>query len=269
MGYVKRKSPYTTPMRPRPPQTGRSRHGGHASVWLYGRHAVLAALANPERRIDRVLATKEAAERHAGEIGKDLARKIEILSREDLAHRLPGGAVHQGLAALVAPLEEPQVEDLLARCGDDALVLALDQVTDPHNVGAILRSAAAFGLAGVIVTERHAPADTGVLAKSASGALELVPLVRAVNLARTLEQLKKEGFWLYGLDERGDAPIHGLDLKGRACIVLGAEGEGLRRLTSEKCDRLTTIPTSAALAALNVSNAAAIAAYEWARRRGS
>ena len=126
---------------------------------------------------------------------------------------------------------------------------------------------AAFGAAGVIVTDRHAPADTGVLAKSASGALEIVPLMRAVNLARTMEQLKEAGFWLYGLDERGDTAIDKLDLKGRACIVLGAEGEGLRRLTAEKCDRLVTIPTNAALAALNVSNAAAVAAYEWARRR--
>jgi 23S rRNA (guanosine2251-2'-O)-methyltransferase len=170
------------------------------------------------------------------------------------------------LAVLVAPLEEPVLEDLLARCGDDALVLALDQVTDPHNVGAILRTAAAFGAAGVIVTERHAPADTGVLAKAASGGLEIVPLLRAVNLARTLEQLKEAGFWLYGLDERGDTPIGALDLKGRVCIVLGTEGEGLRRLTAEKCDRLVTIPTQAALAALNVSNAAAVAAYEWVRQ---
>jgi 23S rRNA (guanosine2251-2'-O)-methyltransferase len=118
----------------------------------------------------------------------------------------------------------------------------------------------------VIVTERNTPADTGVLAKAASGALEIVPLMRAVNLARTLDQLKEASFWTYGLAESGDAPIGTLDLKGRVCIVLGAEGEGLRRLTAEKCDRLVTIPTQAALAALNVSNAAAVAAYEWARR---
>ena len=178
----------------------------------------------------------------AGSVGQG-----QTLSREDLAQRLPAGAVHQGIAVLVAPLEEPALEDLLARCGDNALVLALDQVTDPHNVGAILRSAAAFGVAGVVVTERHAPADTGVLAKAASGALEIVPLVRAVNLARTLDQLKEAGFWLYGLDERGDVAIGDLDLAGRVCIVLGAEGEGLRRLTAEKCDRLVTIPTKAAL----------------------
>ena len=121
--------------------------------------------------------------------------------------------------------------------------------------------------APVIVTERHAPADTGVLAKAASGGLEFVPLVRAVNLARTLDQLKKAGFWLYGCDERGDAPIDGLDLGGKICVVLGAEGEGLRRLTREKCDRLVIIPTTGPFSALNVSNAAAIAAYEWARRR--
>ena len=237
--------------------------GGHQAIWLYGRHPVLAALANPERRIERLLATKDVAERHAKEFS---GRNPQILPREDLAQRLPAGAVHQGLAVLAAPLEEPGLEDVLARCGEDALVLALDQVTDPHNVGAILRSAAAFGAAGVVVTERHAPADTGVLAKAASGALEIMPLVRAVNLARTLEQMKEAGFWLYGLDERGETPLGALDLKGRVCIVLGAEGEGLRRLTAEKCDRLVTIPTQAALAALNVSNAAAVAAYEWARR---
>jgi 23S rRNA (guanosine2251-2'-O)-methyltransferase len=264
MGYVKGKSPYTDAMRPHPQRRpARPSRGGHQSVWLWGRHPVLAALANPERRIERLLMTREIAQQHAAAF----ADRAEILSREDLARRLPADAVHQGIAALAAPLEEPQLEDLLACCGDHALVLALDQVTDPHNIGAILRSAAAFGVAGLIVTERHAPADTGVLAKAASGALEIVPLVRAVNLARTLEQLKQAGFWLYGLDEKGDVTIGDLDLSGRACIVLGAEGEGLRRLTAEKCDRLVTIPTEARLAALNVSNAAAVAAYEWARRR--
>lgn len=247
----------------RPPRPAR---GGHQAVWLFGRHAVLAALANPERRVERVLATRESAERLEAELGR-LATRTEILTREELGQRLPAGAVHQGIAAVVAPLEEAQLEDLLARCGEHALVVALDQVTDPHNVGAILRSAAAFGVAGVIVTERHAPTDTGVLAKAASGALELVPLVRAVNLARALDQLKEAGFWLYGLDERGDVGIMSLDLAGRAAIVLGAEGDGLRRLTAAKCDRLVTIPTDPRLAALNVSNAAAVAAYEWARQR--
>jgi 23S rRNA (guanosine2251-2'-O)-methyltransferase len=224
---------------------------------------VLAALANPDRKLERLVMTREVAERHAAQF----AARAEILSREELALKLPAAAVHQGIAARFAPLEEPQIEDVLARCRDDALILALDQVSDPHNVGAILRSAAAFGVAGLIVTDRHAPGDTGVLAKAASGALEIVPMVRAVNLARTLEQLKQAGFWLYGLDEGGEARLGDLDLGGRVCIVLGAEGEGLRRLTAERCDRLVTIPTQPQLAALNVSNAAAVAAYEWARRR--
>ena len=154
---------------------------------------MLAALANPDRRIERLLATKEVAERHAAEIAARRHMTSDVARGSN--QRLPAGAVHQGIAALVAPLEEPALEDILARCGDNALVLALDQVTDPHNVGAILRSAAAFGVAGVIVTDRNAPADTGVLAKAASGALEVVPLVRAVNLARTLDQLKEAGFW--------------------------------------------------------------------------
>jgi 23S rRNA (guanosine2251-2'-O)-methyltransferase len=253
--------------------SGRPQRGGHQSVWLYGRHAVLAALANPERRIERLLATEEVARRHAAEFAAACAKAGRTgvspvkASREEMNQRLPEGAVHQGLAALAAPLEEPVLEDLLARCPESALVLALDQVTDPHNVGAILRTAAAFGVAGVITTERHAPAETGVLAKSASGALEIVPLVRTVNLARALDQLKEAGFWIHGLDEQGDAALGEVDFAGRVCVVLGAEGDGLRRLTAEKCDRLVTIATSRALAALNVSNAAAIVAYEWARRK--
>jgi 23S rRNA (guanosine2251-2'-O)-methyltransferase len=260
------------PVKPAVRPTGRPHRGGHQSVWLYGRHAVLAALANPERRIERLLATDEVARRHAAEFTAACAKAGRTgfspitVSRDEMNQRLPEGAVHQGLAALATPLEEPALEDVLARCPESALVLALDQVTDPHNVGAILRTAAAFGVAGVVTTERHAPAETGVLAKSASGALEIVPLVRTVNLARALDQLKEAGFWIYGLDEQGDVALGQVDFTGRVCIVLGAEGEGLRRLTAEKCDRLVTIATSQALAALNVSNAAAIVVYEWARR---
>ena len=190
-------------MPPRPNRPHRQSRTGNQSVWIFGRHAVLAALANPDRRIERLFATREMAEAHAAEIGKT---DKTITSREDLNQRLPNGSVHQGIAALVAPLEDAGIEDVLARCGENALVLALDQVSDPHNVGAILRSAAAFGAAGVIVTDRHTPSDTGTLAKAASGALEIVPLVRAVNLARALDQLKEAGFWTYGLAESGDAP---------------------------------------------------------------
>ena len=247
------RSPQHRPHKPQRPQ-----RAGHQSIWLHGRHPVLAALANPERKIERLVITNEVAQRHGEEIAAASAkagRKIspQTLSREELTQRLPAGAVHQGFAVLVAPLEEAGIEDLLARCGERALVLALDQVTDPHNVGAILRTTAAFGGAGIVTTERNAPADTGVLAKAASGALEVVPLVRVVNLARSLDQLKESGFWIYGLAEAGDTPLGNVDMKGRVCVVLGAEGEGLRRLTADKCDRLVTIPTNAALAALNVS----------------
>jgi 23S rRNA (guanosine2251-2'-O)-methyltransferase len=231
-------------------------------LFIYGLHPVLAALANPRRTILRVLGTANALARLT-EAGARLPSLPEEATPRDLDRLLGKEAVHQGIAIEVEPIPPYPLEELRSA----RLVVVLDQVTDPHNVGAILRSAAAFGVAGLIVTERHAPADTGVLAKAASGALEMVPLVRAVNLARALEQLKEAGFWLYGLDERGEVAINDLDLGGRACIVLGAEGEGLRRLTAEKCDRLVTIPTDARLAALNVSNAAAVAAYEWARRR--
>src|SRR5437762_6964101 len=156
MGYVKGicrhpgRAIQSSAMRPRPHRPHRPARGGHQSVWIYGRHAVLAALGNPDRKLERLLATREVAERHAADF---TGNKAEILPREELGQRLPAGAVHQGIAALVAPLEEPQIEDLLAHCGEDALVLALDQVTDPHNVGAILRSAAAFGVAGLIRSE--------------------------------------------------------------------------------------------------------------------
>ena len=230
---------------------------------FWGRHAVIAALANPKREVVRIWATREAA----AEV--ELPKRVPFTYADvaDLGRLVPRDAPHQGLVAEVERLPDLLLADILDDAPERRPLLVLDQVTDPHNVGAILRSAAAFGAAGLIVTERHAPADTGVLAKAASGALEIVPLVRAVNLARALEQLKEAGFWLYGLDERGDVAINDLDLGGRACIVLGAEGEGLRRLTAEKGDRLVTIPTEARLAALNVSNAAAVAAYEWARRR--
>lgn len=251
-------------MPPRPNRPHRQSRTGNQSIWIFGRHAVLAALANPDRRIERVFVTKEMADIHAAEIGKT---DKTITSREDLNQRLPNGAVHQGIAALVAPLDEPALEDILARCGENALVLALDQVSDPHNVGAILRSAAAFGAAGVIVTDRHTPSDTGTLAKAASGALEIVPLVRAVNLARALDQLKEAGFWTYGLAEGGDSPIGDLDLKGRTCIVLGAEGEGLRRLTRETCDSLVKIPMFGTVSSLNVSVAAGICLFEAVRQR--
>ncbi len=191
-----------------------------------------------------------------------------MLDRGALAALLPHGAVHQGWALDADPLEQPDLDTLLDTIGraDPAVIILLDQVTDPHNVGAILRSAAAFGAAGVVVAAHNAPPITAALAKAASGALELVPLARVVNLARALDRLKEEGFWCCGLDETGDTDFAALDLGPRVGLVLGAEGGGLRRLVREHCDRLARLPTRPELPSLNVSNAAAVALYELARR---
>ncbi len=252
---------------PPPSRRDAPRAPGGGQVWVYGRHPVLAALANPERRIFRLMMTQDAADRAAADLaGLPQPPQPEIVPRERIAERLPAGAVHQGFLAAVSPLLDAALEDIIAAAGDRAVVLALDQVTDPHNVGAILRSAEAFGAAGVIVTERHAPEETGTLAKAASGALERVPLVRVVNLSRALEQLKAAGFWVLGLDERGDKALADADIDGRLVLALGAEGEGLRRLTLERCDLLVRLPMKGAMPSLNVSNAAAISLYELSRK---
>lgn len=245
---------------------------GGGQVWLYGRHPVVAALANLQRRVFRVMATPEAAQRLQEDLAKlDLKERTlpapEIVPRERIAAALSTSAVHQGLLAAVGALPEPTLDDILARGGEKAVIVALDQVTDPHNVGAILRSAEAFGAAGVLVTERHAPEETGTLAKAASGALERIPLMRITNLARTLRELKEAGFWVIGLDERGNQLLSAAKHDGRIVLVMGAEGEGLRRLTLEHCDLLARLPMRGSMPSLNVSNATAVALYELVRDR--
>ena len=255
--------------------------------WLYGRHAVAAALANPLRRWRRlaVLAGQESeaallvlaarAERRRAKSGA-AEEAVRVLDRAALDLLLPEGAVHQGWALAVEPLDPPDLDHLLrpaeATPGSSpgsspgrSIVVVLDQVTDPHNVGAVLRSAAAFGAAAVIIAEHGAPPVGGVLAKAASGALDCVPLVRVVNLARALDRLKEAGYWCCGLDESAPAPLATLDLGSRVAIVLGSEGGGLRRLVRERCDYLARLPTRPPLSSLNVSNAAAIALYELVR----
>jgi len=211
------------------------------SVWLHGLHAVAAALANPARRVKRLVLTEE----------------LDTLLGRD--------TVHQGAALLADLLTPPSLASVLERPGP---VLVLDQVTDPRNVGAVLRSAAAFGVAGVITQDRNSPEETGVLAKAASGALETMPLIRAVNLARTLAALKAAGFWVVGLDAAG-APFRGGPLQERrVALVLGAEGAGLRRLTRETCDELAGLAMPGVMESLNVSAAATVALYELTRGGG-
>ncbi|MBI5163613.1 MAG: 23S rRNA (guanosine(2251)-2'-O)-methyltransferase RlmB [Magnetospirillum sp.] len=240
---------------------GRGGKGGGASLWLYGLHAVTAALANPERIVRRLVATAEAARGLGGAV------QVETVEKAELDRLLPPGAVHQGVAVLVEPLAGLGIEDV-ARQGqmrERAVVVVLDQVTDPHNVGAVLRSAAAFGAQAVVVPDRHAPEETGALGKAASGALERMPLVRVTNIVRALEQLKEAGFWIAGLAADAPRTLAGTALSGRVVLVLGAEGEGLRRLTREHCDHLVRLPMTGEMESLNVSNAAAVALYELAR----
>jgi 23S rRNA (guanosine2251-2'-O)-methyltransferase len=233
-------------------------------LWLYGTHAVSAALSNPRRRHLKLLATRAALER----LPTPLPLEPAVAEAEALARALPHGAVHQGIALLTHSLPALTLEGACApRAGQANHLVALDQVTDPQNVGAILRSAAAFGARAVLTTERHAAAETGALAKAASGALELVPLVTVANLAQALEQLAHMGYWRVGLEESATETLDSIDLGASVVIVLGAEGKGLRRLTRERCDRLMRLPTTGAMASLNVSNAAAIALY--VLRRGS
>lgn len=233
--------------------------------WLYGHHAVVAAAKNPARRLERLLATANAAER----LKRDCPGAVpEIVERPAIEAVLPQGAVHQGLALLASPPAVPSLEELLDSLPGDALLVVLDQVTDPQNVGAILRSAAAFGVRAVLVPRRHAPPVTGALAKAASGALEHVPLIEIGNLDRALQKLKQTGFWCLGLDAAADRSIADAKLDRRLALVMGAEGSGLRRLTAERCDLLVRLPTRGPISTLNVSNAAAVALYELSRGTG-
>jgi 23S rRNA (guanosine2251-2'-O)-methyltransferase len=243
-------------------RTGPARGG---PVWLYGRHAVGAALANPERRLHRLLVAGEPPS------PPDSPRiAAEPVSREAIERVLPAGAVHQGVALLADPAVEMSVDEFCtaAALAETGLAVVLDQVSDPQNVGAVLRSAAVFGAGCVIVPDRHAPSVTGALAKAASGALETVPLIRAVNLARALAALKEAGFWCIGLDAGADTPIGSAGRFPRTALVLGAEDEGLRRLTRDGCDLLVRIDGHGPLASLNVSNAAAVALYAVTRGAG-
>jgi 23S rRNA (guanosine2251-2'-O)-methyltransferase len=240
------------------PHSGRNKD----TLWLYGFHAVKAALANPGRRSHRCLLTQQAAN-NIGE--RPLSRvRTEIVPAEQVTRVLPQGAVHQGVALSCDPLSPGSLHNI-AVLPDRKLVLILDQITDPHNVGAILRSAAAFDATAVVVQERHAPAESGALAKAASGALDMIPYVYVVNIARALEQLGEHGFWRLALT--GDAGQNLADaiVQRDLALVLGSEGTGIRRLVRERCDDSATVPIDRRIESLNVSNAAAIALYECRR----
>jgi 23S rRNA (guanosine2251-2'-O)-methyltransferase len=221
---------------------------------LYGWHTVKAALENPARIVRKFLATENAARRLAEE---RVTAMPEIVRPTAIAERLSPDALHQGLYLEADALPSPQIGEIAT----DGIVLVLDQITDPHNVGAILRTAAGFAVAALVITERHSPEATGVLAKAASGALEYVPIVTVQNLARALGELKERGFMLVGLDSSGDADLSGVALRSPLALVLGAEGKGLRQLTRATCDQIARLDLPGRIQSLNVSNAAALALY--------
>ena len=239
----------------RRPRPSRRNEGG--SYWIYGQHAVRSALANPERRRRRLVIVPDQVDAFARS-----APSPEIKDRGEIEQLLPPGAVHQGAAMLVEPLP---TADLRTTCMpvDQArsCVVALDQVTDPRNVGAILRSAAAFGARAMILTRHHAPPESGALAKAASGGLERVPIVRVGNLVRALDELAEMGYWRYGLDAHATDDMADVEFDGHTVLLFGAESAGLRRLTAKACDRLVRLPMATGIDSLNVSAAAAIGLY--------
>jgi 23S rRNA (guanosine2251-2'-O)-methyltransferase len=224
---------------------------------LWGRHAVAAALDNPNRRVLKAWATRDSA--GFMQFPKDVP--VTLADVADLGRLVPADAPHQGVVIEVDPLEDVWLDEIVAGAGDRAVLLVLDQVTDPHNVGAILRSAAAFGAVGIVTQDRHSPPESGALAKAASGALETTPWVRAVNLARALEEIAEAGFWRIGLAGEADTDLKEALGPQRVALVLGAEGPGLRPNTREHCDALARLPITSAVESLNVSNAAAVALY--------
>ncbi len=232
-------------------------------VILYGWHTVAAALANPQRHIRKLMLTENAARRLAEE---NIATRVtpEIVRPNLIDARLGPDAVHQGLLVEADPLPSPDIETL----PQEGMVLVLDQITDPHNVGAILRSAAAFAVKAIVTTARHSPEATGVLAKSASGALELVPMVTVQNLARALNEMNDQGFLTVGLDSQGSEDLGNVVLRQPLALVLGAEGKGLRQLTRETCGVVARLDMPGEIKSLNVSNAAVLALYIGASRLG-
>lgn len=231
------------------------------SVILYGRHAVFAALENPQRKIKKVVCTNE----NAAEIRRAFPHIVPVVAdKKDLDKAVGREAVHQGYILYTEALEGLSLEELCIRSANSnkVSVLILDQVTDPQNIGAIVRSAAAFGAMAVIVQDKNSPKESGAMAKAAAGTLEIVPVIRTANLSRAIEILKKNGFWVVGMDGYAKQTIDQLDKNNKLAVVMGSEGAGMRRLVEENCDYTIRLPISDKVESLNVSTAAAIVLYE-------
>lgn len=228
-------------------------------VWIYGKHAVRAAVLNKNRQVFKVVVLPQNRD-----FLSDLSVKIEVVDKNYFSSLFGKDTIHQGCAAQVLPLDEIFLEDLP---DDDRPIVFLDQVTDPQNIGSILRASAVFGAKAVVLPEMNSPEVTAVIAKVASGALESVPLIKVKNLVQSIKMLKKSGYWCVGLDERGDKTIGEMDLSGKFVLIIGSEGQGMRRLTRENCDFLVQLPSSGDFTTLNAAQAATVSLYEILRQK--
>ena len=249
--------------KPQNPTTNFKRSGSgmgpNGQVWLYGIHTVKAALSNPNRKKYHLLINESSPDLLTSNNDEI---KTEFVPRQKIDSILSSDAVHQGIALLVAPLKYEPLDAICQSSGQNTVVVILDQITDPRNIGAILRSASAFNVACVVIPNKYTPQMTATLAKSASGALDQIPIVNSTNISRTIDTLKKSDFWVVGLDSGSKQNFSETNINGKIALVLGAEGSGLRRLTREKCDFLVNIPINPRIGSLNVSTSAAIAFYE-------
>ncbi|MBE2192078.1 MAG: 23S rRNA (guanosine(2251)-2'-O)-methyltransferase RlmB [Alphaproteobacteria bacterium] len=243
-------------------------HSPRVRIGLYGSHAVLAALLNPTRTIHHIYATEQSEFEVVDMVEAAMATGLKLpavtlLDKDAFDRALPKGTVHQGIGIDCDPLADVYLPDIINRAAqkDKSVVVMLDQVTDPHNLGAVIRSACAFGADAIIVQSRYAPPLNGLVAKVASGAMEHISVVYETNLARTIEAMQESGYFALALDERGEKTIGQAQKYNKTLLVLGAEGPGLRPLVRDKCDVLVQLPTFGALSSLNVSNAAAVSLY--------
>ena len=232
-----------------------------SDVIIYGRHAVMAALANPNRKIQKVFCLQENAAELKNVIGN---RKLIVATKKDFEKLLPNEFVHQGFAAVAENLKNADIDDICASAEkkENCCLLILDQVTDPQNIGAIIRSCAAFGADALIVQDKNSPKESGAMLKAAAGTFEKMPVCRVTNISRAVEKLKKCGFWVIGMDGYAKDEVSSLPREGKLAVIMGSEGKGMRRLVAESCDMLIRLPISPDVESLNVSNAAAIVLYE-------
>lgn len=230
-------------------------------VLIYGRHAVLSALANPDRQIAKILCTRENLDEVAKIVDKN---KVSIVDRRDIDKLLPRDAVHQGFVVYAAALPDYSIEQIcdMSQDFEKCTVLVLDQVSDPQNIGAIIRSCVAFGALALVIQDKNSPEETGAMVKASAGTIEHLPIARVTNLSRALESLKRAGFWTVGMDGSAQSEVSQMSKNGKTAIVMGSEGKGMRRLVEENCDLVVKLPISSKVESLNVSTAAAIVLYE-------